>query len=105
MYGAASLFREALARSGLTARELSRRTGVTEGRISDYLSGRHEPGANRFIQLLRAAGYRIHLEASRDRNGLALAELLDLGDALAVGGETPKPERLPSFSDLLSAHG
>lgn len=105
MHGPATLLREALSRSGLSARELARRTGVTEGRISDYLSGRHDPGANRFIQLVRAADFGLRLEPNRDRNGVVLAELLDLGDALAVGGEAPKPERLSSFSELLGEHG
>ncbi|MGH9056030.1 MAG: helix-turn-helix domain-containing protein [Acidimicrobiales bacterium] len=95
------LLKEALRRSGMTARELSVRTGVAEGRISDYLKGRHDPGLTRALHLVESTGFTFALVPDRDRNGIVLAELLDLADALAVG--TPRTRRgsPPRFADLL----
>lgn len=100
--GASSILREALSHSGMTARELSRRTGVTEGRISNYLSGKHEPGADRLIDLVAATGHEVSLRRDLDRNGLVLGELMDLADALCVDGETRRADRLPTFKELIA---
>jgi transcriptional regulator with XRE-family HTH domain len=96
---------EALRRSGLTARELSRRTGIAEGRISDYRSGRHEPGAARLIQLVEATGLGVQLRPVLDRNGLVLGELFDLADSLAVGSPATHEERIPSGCSTKSRLG
>lgn len=99
--GVSDILDEALRRGGVSARELSRRTGVNEGRISDYRNGRHDPGATRLLELLLAAGYEVGLKVNLDRNGLILGELLDLADALSIGAEADRQERLPSFAELV----
>lgn len=112
----------ALRRSGLTARETARRAGIGEGRLSDYLSGRHDPGASRMLRLLRATGHDIELVAipgqvyddrlaatRTERNGLLLAELFDLGDALTVSPRPGVRRRArpdpPLFRDLVVRRG
>ena len=106
---AASLLRAALRRSGLSARELSARTGVSEGRISDYLHGRHDPGVRRLLVLLEAAGHTLAVVPAAkafDRNGLVLPELLDLAEALAVGARSGSPRPAPPrFRDLVATGG
>ena len=99
------LLDDALRCSGLSARDLAGRTGVAEGRISDYRAGRHDPGASRLLELLKAAGMEVRLGANFDRNGLILGELFDLADALAAGGFATRDERIPSFSELTRGHG
>ena len=99
------LLREALARSGLSARQVARKSGVTESRLSDYLSGRHDPSATRLIYLLKNAGQQLQLQRDFDQNGLVLPELLDLADALSVGRSSTKPAFLPTFNELVSAGG
>ncbi len=108
MGSAAALLREALKRSGMTARALALRTGVGEGRMSDYLSGRHVPGSDRLLAMVAATGQRLCLEAvpNFDRNGLVLPELLDLADAVAVDRGRPRREdRLPLFGELVAGRG
>lgn len=95
------LLDDALRRSGLSARDLARRTGVAESRISDYRAGRHDPGASRLLELLAATGADVRLGANFDRNGLILGELFDLADALAAGGSVTRDERIPSFRELV----
>ena len=96
----ADLLDEGLRLTGMSASELSRRSGVAESRISDYRSGRHDPAAGRLIELLEVAGVNLSLRANFDRNGLILGELLDLGDALAIGTVASRPARIPSFAEL-----
>ena len=96
----ADLLNEGLRLRGMSPSELSRRSGVAESRISDYRSGRHDPAAGRLIELLEAAGLSLSLRANFDRNGLILGELLDLGDALAIGTVASRPARIPSFAEL-----
>ncbi len=103
------MIREALRNSGMTARRLSEVAGVSEGRISDYLSGRHDPGTARLARLLEGTGHAlavVPMDRSFDRNGIVLAELLDLGDALAIGARpTGEREPLARFADLVAARG
>lgn len=95
-----------MGRSGLKARQLAASTGISEGRISDYLSGRHRPGSAQLARMLAATGHRLRLERDLDRNGLALAELLDLADALSVDHERPgRQDDLPLWRDLVGARG
>ena len=86
----------------MTARQLATSSGVSEGRISDYLNGRHIPGAAQLARLLSATGFRMELAPDGDRHGILLAELLDLVDAIEVGAppwrERPMP---PPFRELV----
>lgn len=102
---ASDLLRRALARSGLTARQLAIETGISEGRISDYLSGRHDPRASRLAELLEAAGHQLSAVPRLDRNGILLAELLELGDALSVGQERRPRPLPPLFKELVRPDG
>lgn len=96
------ILRSALQRSGLTARQVAQRTGIAEGRVSDYLHARHTPGAAQLLLLLRATHHAVELVPDRSENGFVLAELLDLADAYAVDAERPLPAgEPPLFSDLL----
>ncbi len=102
-------------RSGLSARQLAVRAGVSEGRISDYLHGRHDPGVRRLLALLAAADHTLAVMPvadaldrtnAFDRNGLVLPELLDLADALAVGAPSIPPRPAPPrFGDLVAPGG
>lgn len=97
------LLRTSLRESGLTARQLAARTGISEGRISDYLSGRHTPGSAQLQRMLAATGHRLEVARDLDANGLVLPELLDLADAIAADhGRPPRDGRLPLFNDLVS---
>lgn len=100
----AGLLDEGLRLKGISGSELSRRSGVAESRISDYRSGRHDPAAGRLIELLEAAGLDLSVRANFDRNGLILAELFELSDALSVGTVASRPARLPSFAELTQRH-
>ena len=97
------LLADALNRSGLSARELSRRSGVAEGRISDYLSGRHDPGAGRLAELLRHCGFDLRLGPRRDANGLVLAELMALAEAQSVGRTRPTKPDPPTWRQCVGA--
>jgi transcriptional regulator with XRE-family HTH domain len=105
MTESASLLREALDRSATSARRLAELTGVHEGRISDYLRGRHVPRGDQLLRLVRALGFDLRLTPDLSRNGIVLAELLDLADALAVGAVERPPAPLPRFQDLIRDHG
>ncbi|HVA44031.1 MAG TPA: helix-turn-helix transcriptional regulator [Acidimicrobiales bacterium] len=98
MKEASALLSSALDRAGLNARELSHRSGVAEGRISDYLSGRHDPGVARLAVMLVACGYELRLAPRRDGNGLVLAERLD------EAGPLPQPEP-PTWAELVPGRG
>lgn len=50
----AQRFEYALARSGMTAAELSKKTGVSEAVISQYRSGKYEPKQDRLEQFAKA---------------------------------------------------
>ncbi|MHB8438361.1 MAG: helix-turn-helix domain-containing protein [Acidimicrobiales bacterium] len=96
------LLYRALQRSGMNARQLAKATGISEGRISDYLSGRHIPGGAQLLRLLSATGYRLELVPDSDGNGIILAELLDLVDAIEVGAPSWRERPLPPpFAELL----
>ncbi len=99
-----ALMKLALRRSGMTARELAVKTSISEGRISDYLNGRHDPGSRQLLRILAATGHRLEIVPSLEANGLLLAQLLDLGDALSVGSRETrtKEEDLPLWRDLVA---
>jgi len=101
---APALLGSALDRAGINARELSRRSGVAEGRISDYLSGRHDPGVVRLAGLLAACGYELRLTPRRDGNGLVLTERLDEAEAAGPArGAEPAPPEPPTWAELVPA--
>jgi transcriptional regulator with XRE-family HTH domain len=100
------LIREALVRSGMTASRLSESTGISEGRISDYVNGRHSPNSLQLVKILAAAGFRIELKPNLDDNGLILAELLKLTDMISTGSETNIcADRIPIFRELIISDG
>ena len=102
----AALLRQALNEAGMTARQLSTRTGISEGRISDYLSGRHVPGSAQLLRMLRATGHTIGLVRDLSANGLILPELLDLADSVAADDSRPAREkRLPLIKELIGGGG
>ncbi len=100
---ASALLYSALDRAGLNSRELSRRSGVAEGRISDYLSGRHDPGVDRLAVLMAACGYELRLTPRRDGNGSVLAQRLDEADAGAADGGESVPPEPPTWAELVPA--
>jgi len=80
-------------RSGLTQAELARRAHTSQATISSYESGRKQPSAATLDRLLDAAGWRLTIdrrerpviersEAELSFAGRALAEVLDLAEAL-----------------------
>jgi transcriptional regulator with XRE-family HTH domain len=90
----------------MTARQLAVRTGIGEGRISDYLSGRHTPGSAQLLRMLAATGHGLRVVRNLDANGLVLPELLDLADAVAVDtGRPGRDDRLPLFRELIAPRG
>lgn len=72
-------FENALQQSGLTAAELSRKTGISESTISQYRSGYSQPKKER---------------------GEILAKALDVDPAWLMGYDTPIQ---PVFADFVSA--
>lgn len=103
---AAELIQRAMHRSSLSARRLAVRTGISEGRISDYLSGRYSPGSEQLVRIVEATGHQLALQPDFDANGLTLPELLGLAEALSVDPERPaRTEHLPRFRDLITARG
>ncbi|MDQ6657243.1 MAG: helix-turn-helix domain-containing protein [Actinomycetota bacterium] len=121
------LLREAFARSGLTQLRLAEYSGVPQGRISDYLRGRHEIGLPQLAKLLAALGFRADLVLSplphRRVAGMwigdpgeqnprvlepaertqVIAELLALSDAM-TSARPPVPRPAPKpFHELVAA--
>lgn len=121
------LLREAFTRSGLTQLRLAELSGVPQGRISDYLRGRHQLGLAQLDKLLAALGFRAELALlplkhrrvagmwigdPSEQNPRVLdpaarrqviAELLALSDAMtAARPPTPRPEPKP-FRELVAA--
>lgn len=114
MVSAADTLRRARTEAGLSARELSRRSGVAESRISDYEHGRHQPSVAMLQRLLDATGHEL-LALPRvrvidpERNGRVFADVLSLVDAIPFGdlrkqsrGTRPEP---PRWSDLVGGAG
>lgn len=100
---AAGLVSRALSRSGVTARQLASSAGLSEGRLSDYIHGRHSPGTDQLIRIASAAGLQLELVPNFDSNGVLLADLLDLGGALTAGGKSRWPPVPPRFGELVGA--
>ncbi len=104
---ASYLLRLALQRSNMTARQLAQKTGVSEGRISNYLHGKHDPTVGQFAKLCNALGVSLSLTGvveANDHNGITLAQLLDLSDAILVGTIRRSPRDLPgTFHELINA--
>lgn len=122
------LLREAFTRSGLTQLRLAELSGVPQGRISDYLRGKHELGLAQLDKLLAALGFRAEIALSPVKHrrvaGMwigdpgeqnprvlgpvarrqVIAELLALSDAMASATPpTPRPEPTP-FRELVVAN-
>ncbi len=105
---ASYLLKQALRRSNMTARQLAQKTGVSEGRISNYLHGKHDPTVEQFAKLCNALGVNLTLTKvvqANDDNGITLAQLLELSDAILVGAIRRNPRDLPgTFHELINAH-
>jgi transcriptional regulator with XRE-family HTH domain len=103
----AALLRTAMDRAGMSARQLAAKSGVSEGRVSDYLHARHTPGAAQLLRLLAATGHSLEVVPDLDANGLVLPEVLELGQALGVtrpaSRADPARSQLPSFSELVAS--
>ncbi|MCL2783406.1 MAG: helix-turn-helix domain-containing protein [Propionibacteriaceae bacterium] len=50
--------------TGITQKELATRVGVSEGRVSQVLSGQENLRISTLARYLHAMGYRLHLSAS-----------------------------------------
>jgi len=90
----------------MTARQLARKTGIAEGRISNYSHGKHDPTVEQFVKLCNAMGLTFSLTPiaqANDKNGIMLAQLLDLSDAILVGAIPRIPRDLPgTFRELIN---
>ncbi len=90
----------------MTARQLAQKTGITEGRISNYAHGKHDPTVEQFVKLCNAMGFSFTLtpiEQANDQNGITLAQLLELSDAILVGAPPRNPRDLPgTFRELIN---
>jgi transcriptional regulator with XRE-family HTH domain len=81
---AAATLRNTRRRAGLSQVELAGRVGITPSVLSAYERGRRQPGADVFLDLIRAAGFEPTFTRRLDdrRQGRLLAEVLQLADAL-----------------------
>jgi transcriptional regulator with XRE-family HTH domain len=104
------ILRQARQEAGIGVRELARRTGVAESRISDYEHGRHEPSAARLQQLLEGTGHELvavrRPGVDRARDGRIFADLLSLVDAMPLA-DLRRTDRTadaapPTFAELTS---
>ena len=90
----------------MTARQLAQKTGITEGRISNYAHGKHDPTVEQFVRLCKAMGFSfalIPVAQANDQNGITLAQLLELSDAILVGAPPRNPRDLPgTFRELIN---
>ena len=92
------MLKHALRNSNMTARQLAQRTGITEGRISNYIHGKHDPTVEQFVKLCHALGVTLSITTvaqANDDNGITLAQLLELSDAILVGAIPRNPKDLP----------
>ncbi len=56
------------------------------------------------MRLLEAAGAQLELAPDREGNGILLAELMNLADAIAVDPGRPRQKpRLPTFHELVGS--
>lgn len=103
---ASYLLKQALRSSNLTARQLAQKTGIAEGRISNYIHGKHDPTVEQFVKICNTLGATISLSSvaqANDNNGITLCRLLDLSDAILVGARRRKPTELPgTFRELIN---
>ena len=88
----------------MTARQLAQKTGIAEGRISNYIHGKHDPTVEQFVKLCNAIGLALSLTPiaqANDDNGIILAQLLELSDAILVGAIPRSPrDLLGTFREL-----
>lgn len=69
--------RQAMSYKGMSATELSRKTGITKSAMSYYLSGRSEPKANRLYVIAKALdvseawllGYDVPIDRAEEQEG------------------------------------
>ncbi len=103
---ASYLLKQALQSSNMTARQLAQKTGIAEGRISNYIHGKHDPTVEQFAKLCNALGVNLSLATiaqANDDNGITLAQLLELSDAILVGAIRRNPKDLPgTFHELIN---
>jgi len=62
---AASLIHDARIRAGLSQRQLARRAGTSQAVISAYENGRRDPGFAHMLELVRAAGFNLDMQLTR----------------------------------------
>ena len=109
MASAADTLRRARTETGLSVRQLARRSGVAESRISDYEHGRHQPSVAMLQRLLDATGHELiavrRPRIDPERNGRAFADVLSLADAIPFGELHRSSGRVrpdpPRWSDLV----
>ena len=103
---ASYLLKQALRSSNMTARQLAQKTGIAEGRISNYIHDKHDPTVEQFVKLCNAVGFALLLTPiaqANDDNGIILAQLLELSDAILVGVIPRNPRDLPgTFHELIN---
>lgn len=110
MASAADTLRRARTEAGLSVRELSRRSGVAESRISDYEHGRHQPSVAMLQRLLDSTGHELiavrRARIDPRRNALVFADVLSLADAIPFGALREQSGRArpdpPRWSDLVN---
>ncbi|HEX9775670.1 MAG TPA: helix-turn-helix transcriptional regulator [Actinomycetota bacterium] len=81
---ASALLRELRRRTGLSQAALARRAGLPRSVMNAYERGARQPGADALADIARSVGYELRLApiVDLDRNARALAEVLDLAEAL-----------------------
>jgi transcriptional regulator with XRE-family HTH domain len=62
---AASIIHDARIRAGLSQRQLARRAGTSQAVISAYENGRRDPGFAHMLELVRAAGFALDMQLTR----------------------------------------
>ena len=97
LVSAASTLRRIRDRAGLSQVELARRVGIPASVLSAYEHGKRQPGADIFLELIRAADFEpAYVRRVDDRvQGRRLAEVLELAEALPYH---PRPMPRPRLT-------